>query len=66
MNPLAGAGRDITEIVVLAFMVGLVGMLIVNSQGTVNVLQGGSNAVSGLLATATFQRSNVGNVFNPL
>lgn len=66
MNFIQGAGRDLAEIAALLIGVAFVGMLITNAQGTAAVTNAISQGFSGVLATATFQRNNYGNVFNPL
>lgn len=65
MNPVTGPLRDLAEIASALIGVAFVGMLIINYKGTVAVASGVSDAFSGALATATFQRSSFGNFANP-
>lgn len=64
MNPFAGVLRDGTEIAGLFIGLAALGLVITQSQGSATVATAVSQGFSGVLSTATFQRSQVGNVFN--
>lgn len=63
MNPVSGLFRDMSEIAAALISVAFVGMLITNAKGTASVVQAVSSGFSGVLSTATFQRSGY---LNPL
>jgi hypothetical protein len=60
---MTGVGKDLTEIASLFIGIALIGMLVVHSSGTAEVVKSVGQSFGGVLGIATFQ-NQYGNPFS--